>query len=158
MFAASGGQLRAVEAVLAQIDEGIDGEIVEGITLLGGEPLQQMLPVTALSQGAQARGLGVLVFTGYSLAEAHMRPGFGDLWAAVDTLVDGRFDSTRPDRDRGVVGSTNQQLHHRTTRYADPRLWNTPDRAEVHVSPTGQVTVHGVPRLSGRLVRTLLRT
>ncbi len=128
---------------------------VEGITVLGGEPLEQPQGLTALLRAATTRGLGVVLFTGFTLAEARERPGFEAIWPHVDTLVDGRFDPTQPERIRRYVGSRNQTLVHRTSRYADPRLWTGPTRIEVRIDARGRVEAHGLPRPVARLRRVL---
>ena len=42
---------------------------IEGITWLGGEPLEQIEPVTKISKAVQELGLSVIVFTGYDYAD-----------------------------------------------------------------------------------------
>lgn len=127
-----------------------DEHQLEGLTVLGGEPLQQLAGVTALCESAAALGLGVLVFSGYRFEEARAKPGFSTLWDAIDTLVDGRYDARRPepsadDGGRRFIGSSNQRLHHRTDRYRDPALWHGPPRVEAHVGEDGQLVLNGEP-------------
>ncbi len=124
-----------------------DAHGLEGITVLGGEPLEQLHGVVELAAHARTLGLGVIVFTGYRKREAEDRPGFDRLWAVIDTLVDGRFDARALDRERRFVGSTNQQLHHRTDRYADPSLWRGGKRVEIHVGASDRLRVLGDPSL-----------
>lgn len=151
LFAAEGGTVLAVDALLADIL----AARVEGVTFLGGEPLEQIAGVTALADQVRAAGLGVLVFSGYTLAEIVALPGGPALLAVVDTLVDGRFVAAarEPLDGRRVVGSRNQSLVHRTPRYADPALWSGPARVELQVGPGGEVGVHGDPDLARRLAR-----
>jgi anaerobic ribonucleoside-triphosphate reductase activating protein len=155
LFAADGGEEVAVDALVADIGAARVNHGIEGVTVLGGEPLEQIAGVTALARQVGAAGLGVLVFTGYSLAEALARPGGPALLAVVDTLVDGRFVAAarEPPDGRRVVGSRNQRLIHRTRRYADPALWCGPPRIELHVGPGGELGVHGDPALARRLAR-----
>lgn len=155
LFAGDGGELVAVEALLADILAARAAHDLEGVTILGGEPLEQILAVTALCLQVRAAGLGVLVFTGHTLAEVEAMPAGPALLAAVDTLVDGRFDAAarEPTDGRRVVGSRNQRLVHRTPRYADPTLWRGPPRLELHVGPAGEVSAHGDPTLARRLAR-----
>jgi len=98
---------------------------VEGLTVVGGEPLEQLALTTALCQEARARGLGSIVFTGFEHEELRARSDLAPLLDAVDTLVMGRFDARRrePVDGRAFIGSTNQELVHVTSRYADPSLW-----------------------------------
>ena len=156
LFEASAGTLHDRNALLAVLDRAVnDG--VEGITVLGGEPLQQLAGVAALATDASSRGLGTIVFTGYTLAQAQQRPGFQDLWSALDTLVDGPFDVRQPDRRRRFIGSENQGLRHRTRRYTEPGLWRGRRQIEVRVDPSGQVEVHGMPRSVSRFARSMKR-
>ena len=149
---------------LPEIIEGLDAAVIEhgieGITVLGGEPLQQLPAVTMLCAAATARGLGVLVFTGYRLEESRARPGFDALWSHVDTLVDGRYDARRPEPSepaggRRFIGSSNQRLCHRSDRYRDPALWQGPARVEVSIGPHGELSAHGEPGTVAALLRSL---
>jgi anaerobic ribonucleoside-triphosphate reductase activating protein len=150
MFVRGRGTAVSVAALLDELDDARARHAIEGLTLLGGEPLEQLPAVTALCEGAAARGLGVLVFSGHRLDEARALPGFATLWSHVDTLVDGRYDATQPEPPparggRRFIGSCNQILHHRTDRYRDPALWLGPPRVEVCLHEDGGFTVHGEP-------------
>lgn len=110
-----GSPATSVPDVLAAVPED-----VEGITLLGGEPLDQPDGAWALCAGARGRGLSVVLYSGYPRQEVERRsPGLLDL---VDVLVDGPYDAARPEsaaaRPRRWVGSTNQGLHFLTPRYS----------------------------------------
>ena len=129
-----------------------DAHGLEGITVLGGEPLEQIDGVIELAEHARALGLGVIVFSGYTREEATQREGFARLWSAIDTLVDGRFDARTLDGDRRYVGSANQVLHHRTDRYAAPELWRGPKRVEIHIGAGDRVDVIGDPSAVRRVV------
>jgi anaerobic ribonucleoside-triphosphate reductase activating protein len=134
------------------LEDARDAHSLEGITILGGEPLEQIDGVIELAEHARALGLGVIVFSGYTRAEASRREGFARLWSAIDTLVDGRFDARAPDRDRRYLGSTNQVLHHRTDRYADAELWRGPKRVEIHIGAGDRVHVNGDPGTARRVL------
>lgn len=151
LFDPASGTPTALDAVL---DTAMDAG-VEGLTMLGGEPLQQPKALAALLEGAQARGLGTIVFSGYTLQRAQSLPGFSKIWAHLDTLVDGPFDVHRIEPSRRFIGSSNQQLHHRTERYAKASLWRGPARIEVRVDADGTVELHGMPRPVSRLARAL---
>lgn len=151
-----------VDALIAAIDRAARERGVEGLSVLGGEPLDQLDPLTELCEAVQARGLGVVVFTGYARAEAQarFRAGFARLWAAIDTLIDGRFvgSDREPAPERGgrrFVGSRNQVIHHRSDRYADPSLWTGPPALELRLPPSGAPTLHGDPGLARTLTRLL---
>jgi anaerobic ribonucleoside-triphosphate reductase activating protein len=85
---------------------------VEGVTLLGGEPFAQALPLARYAAAARALGRSVITFSGYTLAQLRALPGAGPraLLAATDLLVDGRFVAARARGGPRNVGSSNQRL------------------------------------------------
>jgi anaerobic ribonucleoside-triphosphate reductase activating protein len=128
---------------------------LEGVTIVGGEPLEQMDGVAAFASAVSELGLGVIVFTGFTHDEARARPGFARLWSAIDTLVDGRYEARARESVRRFVGSTNQRLVHRTTRYADPSLWHGPATAELVRASDGRLRIVGDPSVARTLARAL---
>ena len=157
LFPAAGGQRRALAALVRELEVSAASHAVEGLTVLGGEPSEQIAGVTALCVAARARGLGVIVLSGRTQAELAALPGGPALLAAVDTLVDGRFEARlrEPAIGRRYLGSSNQRLVHCTSRYADPALWRGPAGVELQLAADGGVSLHGAPLLARRLARAL---
>lgn len=120
---------------------------VEGISLLGGEPFAHAHDLAPFAEAARARGLSVMIFSGYTLAElrAAPDPAAARLLAAADLLVDGRFDASRRTTTRRFIGSANQTLHFLTPRYHpdDPRL-HGPQTLELRLRG-GELTLNGWP-------------
>src|SRR5690606_21092904 len=116
-----------LEKLASWLRECVSDRALEGLSILGGEPLEQIEGVAALSRVAQGLGLGVILYTGYEIERWQGRVEFEALWSAVDTFVDGPFDARQPERaasrPRRYVGSRNQRLVHRSSRYADEGLW-----------------------------------
>jgi anaerobic ribonucleoside-triphosphate reductase activating protein len=110
-----------------------------GLTISGGEPLQQAAAVTALLV-AVARP--TILFSGHTLAEIERRPGGPALLAHVDLLVAGRYVAGRR-LGTGLLGSTNQRLHFLRGRIGPEALAALP-AAEVRLTPDGQVQVSGI--------------
>ncbi len=159
LFAAEGGAWRTLAELREGLVEARARYGVEGLSVLGGEPTEQLAGTTALCEAARGLGLGVIVFSGRTLAELSALAGGAALLAAVDTLVDGRFEATRrePADGRRFVGSGNQRLVHRTARYADAALWRGPAGVELQIGPDGAIALHGAPALARRLGRALAR-
>ena len=155
LFAADGGTRRAVSELVDELEQSLATHAIEGLSVLGGEPSEQLPGVTALCVAARARGLGVLVFSGRTHAELRALPGGPALLATIDTLVDGRFAAGRRDLGRRFVGSSNQRIVHLTPRYADPALWCGPTGVELQLGPDGALSLHGAPALARRLTRAL---
>jgi len=151
MFPRSGGTTLSVDELLRHV---ADTRGIEGISLLGGEPFEQAAPLVALARAVQGAGLSVMIFTGYRLDELRRSGDRAtlDLVAASDLIVDGRFERELPDRARRWVGSTNQEIHFLTPRYApdDPRFREA-NTVEIHLRPKdGLVVVNGWPALAAR--------
>ena len=151
MFDERRGEPMAIDALAARIPT-----TVEGITLLGGEPFEQAAGCAEFARLAKARGLTVMVFTGYTRAELAERDDAPPLLREIDLLVDGRYDRTKPEPPppigRRWIGSANQTMHHLTDAYgvADPRL-RAPNTIEIRYSPRG-LLINGWPS-ADQLVR-----
>lgn len=150
LFDAAAGTSVRVADLLERIERArADG--VEGLTVVGGEPFEQPEALGALLRGVRSRGLGTLVFTGWTLSQLRRDPRRAPVLQHVDTLVDGPFDRERPEPEpraggRPLVGSTNQTVRHFTSRYADPGCWDSGIRAEIRIRADGQTTVVGAAR------------
>ncbi|HEY1381013.1 MAG TPA: 4Fe-4S single cluster domain-containing protein [Gemmataceae bacterium] len=147
MLPFAGGTPRPVADVLAEVERARNAEAIEGITLLGGEPLAHAAGAAALARGVQSLGLTVMVFTGYTLEEARELPdpAAADLLAHTDILVDGPYVRELPDTRRRWIGSTNQRIHFLTDRYrADDPCWRRPNTLELRLRG-GELTVNGFP-------------
>lgn len=94
-------------------------EGIEGITLSGGEPMDQPAGAMAefLRQIRARTGLSVMVYTGYLLDELKTMPGKPEILGMIDILVDGPY---RQELDHGELwrGSSNQTIHMLSDRYA----------------------------------------
>src|SRR5262249_19519295 len=74
MLPFDGGTVRAIADIVAEIQTARDQDRIEGITLLGGEPLAHATGAAILARETRAFGLSVMVFTGYTLDEARVLP------------------------------------------------------------------------------------
>lgn len=94
-------------------------EGIEGITLSGGEPLDQ--PADALAEFLRLvrtrTDLSIMLYTGYTLDELKRMPGRAEIPGLLDILIDGPY---RQELDHGELwrGSSNQTIHMLTDRYA----------------------------------------
>jgi anaerobic ribonucleoside-triphosphate reductase activating protein len=118
----------------------------EGVTFSGGEPFEQALALAAVAGAAQARGLGVLVFTGHTERELRTgrEPGWSALLAACDLLVAGPYVRGRPGR-HPLLASANQELVLLTERYRGVERMPGRRRVELRIGEDGQTRVTGFP-------------
>src|SRR3712207_2737951 len=69
MLPFTGGVTRSVAEVLEQVRDAARRDGIEGITLLGGEPIAHAAGAAALARAVQQEALSVMVFSGYTLDE-----------------------------------------------------------------------------------------
>jgi anaerobic ribonucleoside-triphosphate reductase activating protein len=149
LFTPSGGEPVAPGALLAEMAAVRDE--IEGLTLLGGEPLDQAEALPPLLRGARGLGLSVMLFTGFTLEELRARrdPSVYDVLALVDVVVDGRFDASRLDAERRWAGSSNQRFHYLTDRYGPaierPGPGEPLRTVEVRLGLDGRMSANGWP-------------
>ncbi len=139
--APAGGRSIAVFDLFAMI--AAEQDRFEGITLTGGEPLDQRAPVLALLRRVREETRhSIILFTGYTWEEFQAMPEAGELAACLDLLIAGPYDASRPSI-RGLCGSENQSVHFLTDRYSAEDIAEVPE-AEVIVTPDGSVLRSGI--------------
>ncbi|GGM47992.1 4Fe-4S cluster-binding domain-containing protein [Dactylosporangium sucinum] len=115
---------------------------VEGVTLSGGEPLEQPAPVAAFGAALRPTGLGLIVLTGFTRAEIERDPARRAAVADADLVVAGRYQRRRHLGAR-LRGSANKEYWWRTARYRAADLEALPD-LEVLIAADGTVTTTGM--------------
>lgn len=138
----------AVEQLKKQIQSNKEHFGIEGITLLGGEPVLQAPGLSELAEFAQCIGLSVMLFTGYKLEELKEQQfnGIDKLLQYVDIVVDGEFELDDIEQNRNWVGSENQQFHYLSQRYnsaIEPIKEGV--MTEWRIDPDGLVSANGIP-------------
>lgn len=119
---------------------------IEGITFLGGEPMEQAETVYEIAKAAQGAGLTVTVFTGYTYRElvdkndVHVK----NLLGVTDLLIDGPFIKEKFDLKRPWVGSSNQQYHFLTNTYSEIDLVGVRNQVEVRIFSDGKALINGM--------------
>lgn len=111
----------STENVIDRIKESKDRFEIEGITLLGGEPILQSKGILDIAKWCKNNGLSVILFTGY-LYEKLLKSDKSEvveLLNYIDVLVDGEFIEELYDTERTWIGSTNQQIYFLTDRYEE---------------------------------------
>lgn len=121
----------------------IEVKKVEGITILGGEPLDQLQEAYELCLECQRVGLSTMVFTGYELSEIDSTEK-KIIKSVSDILVVGRYDENRRTIDKQWVGSTNQQVLFLSNRYSDYKM-DDANYIEINIEDNGKCTLLGFP-------------
>ncbi len=150
MLPFEGGTRMSLTEVVTQVEDSTRDHGIEGITLLGGEPLAHAAAAAALAREVHRLGLSVMVFSGFTLEEARNLPdpAVAELLALTDILVDGPYVRELPESWRRWIGSSNQQIHFLSDRYqADDPRWLLPNTLEIRWQGL-ELTVNGFPARS----------
>jgi anaerobic ribonucleoside-triphosphate reductase activating protein len=149
---AGSGPTSTVADVAAQLARaaasGTPGGTIEGLTLSGGEPMQQAPAALELLLAARRLGLSTLMFSGYTREELAAQALGPAVLAHLDVLIDGRY---RADLRSGeeLRGSTNQRVHLLTARYRAADVAATPE-AEIRIAADGSVVLTGVDPIKAK--------
>ncbi len=132
-----GGQIMEIEQIVTEIIEAD----VEGITFLGGEPLQQAEAVLELINRVKEIGKTVFLYTGYNKNE------FDDIMSECaeksDILIAGRYVEQKRDLHLRWRGSSNQIIEFPTGHYSDLDLTEVRE-VELHING-GNAQLYGYP-------------
>lgn len=137
----SGGRLVSMDELFAQILAVSDR--VEGITLSGGEPLQQQSGIRALLRRIRCEtNLSVVLLTGFTWAEVQSFPNSDEWRSLVDVLIAGRYDEMQY-LAQTLRGSANKTVHFFSERYQQADFDQVPE-SEVILDVDGSMVFTGV--------------
>jgi anaerobic ribonucleoside-triphosphate reductase activating protein len=118
----------------------------EGLTVSGGEPLQQAEAVVTLLEAARAAGLSTLLFTGLTWEEVQRLPLAPRILGCADVMVAGRYVAGQRVA-HGLLGSANQTVHLLSPRHTLEEIDATPE-AEAVILSDGRVVFSGILQAS----------
>ncbi|NLK44145.1 MAG: anaerobic ribonucleoside-triphosphate reductase activating protein [Tissierellia bacterium] len=102
-----GGELININSIIQMIKS---NPLLDGITLSGGEPFEQVRECAILAKKVRELGLNVVTYTGYTFEEILKDENSRELLLYTDILIDGKFDITKKSLMLKFRGSTNQRI------------------------------------------------
>lgn len=137
----------AMKLTPQEILERLDLDTITGLTLSGGEPMEQAAGLAALARLARAeRELDLICFTGYRYERLVNNPpnsGVAALLAEVDVLIDGPFIQSLND-SKGLRGSSNQRIIHLTSKLREHDFESQTRNIEITITD-GELAFIGIP-------------
>ena len=124
------------------VDQIICDETIDGVTFLGGEPLQQSDNLFWLFQQLKERGVHIMLYTGYEEDEIAENPIFSSICLLADILIPGRYHDDERDINLQWRGSRNQKVLIRDgiSHYSDGI-----NQLEIVIDENGSVRYLGYP-------------
>ena len=123
---------------------------IEGISISGGEPLEQNLDdfIAFLQKvKSDSRKLSIILFTGFTYNEI-VQSKIKEVLPFIDVLIDGTYKKELND-DIGLRGSSNQVIHFLTERYKPIKesfYKNDCRNVEVGITLDNTITINGIPK------------
>ena len=136
-----GGQPVKVAALAAQIITLYRARRIEGLTISGGEPLQQKRAVTELLERVKLAGMTTILFTGYTEDEIGQMTNVR-FKKFTDVLLAGRYDQAQRVA-ASLVGSSNKATIFLTDAYDAADLAAAPE-AEIIIKADGTIFLTGI--------------
>ena len=146
----SGGYDVSVEDLMTKIQDSIRDNFIEGLTISGGEPFIQAKDINILiSNLSKQTNLGVIVYTGFTIAELHemaiRNEAISLLLNKIDLLIDGRYVAHLDD-GKSLRGSSNQKVIYLTDRYKRfSHLYGNDTRVSSIKIQSGTLEIEGLP-------------
>ncbi|RYX83810.1 radical SAM protein [bacterium] len=140
---------RSIESVAGDLERALEG--MDGLTVSGGEPTSQAPALTLLIEHLRrSRDVEVVVYSGHVLEELCEREEILPLLAAIDILIDGRFQNESANTLQWR-GSDNQRVHllsERAQKYAEVCDALMPDQRDLGLQSLGtnNYRIVGIPK------------
>lgn len=114
---------------------------LDGVTLHGGEPLDQAEELLKIVKDLKSIGKTVILFTGYSKKELSSYKL--KIWNLADIVVAGRFQLKKRNVYLQFRGSTNQRVFTHQGKYKDYKLKDGYTTALFTIGENGEMDVNG---------------
>lgn len=103
-----GGYLEDIEVFIKEIES---NPLLDGVTISGGEPFLQPIPLIELLTVLHQKNIHIMIYSGYTFEEI-LELGMNErkLLSLCDVLVDGRFHQTLKSLSLIYKGSSNQRI------------------------------------------------
>ena len=115
---------------------------VEGITLHGGEPLDQSEGVLEIVKALKSVGKTVILFTGYQYKELS-KSSQKRAWELSDLVISGRYVESKRNIYLQFRGSTNQRVYRHRGKYKDYRVKDGKSVAVIRLNENGEMQSRG---------------
>jgi anaerobic ribonucleoside-triphosphate reductase activating protein len=114
---------------------------VEGITLLGGEPLDQAVEICELMDKLKSSDFTIILFTGYEYKELDKIKRA--CWKRADIVICGKYVGEKTNVKLQFRSSSNQKVIFHNGKYKNYVLRDEPVKSEIRVNKDGSIIGRG---------------
>lgn len=114
---------------------------LEGITLHGGEPLDQAESLSELIKKIKEQGKSVILFTGYTYKELDSIQR--QAWLSSDIVISGRYEEEKHNIYLQFRGSTNQKVFTHKGKYKNYKIKDGQTVAILSFNEHGEMQLRG---------------
>lgn len=122
--------------------------VIDGITLLGGEPFDQASELLPAAMAAKESSLNVIAFSGYFYEELIEKSDCLKLLEYVDLLIDGPYVEEKRDFSRPLVGSKNQRFIYLSDQISKQDMEAYKNQVELRIGTDGNLHLNGMTDFS----------
>lgn len=139
-------EIYEVEQLINLINDAGEKFGIEGITLLGGEPLLQSRGLYEIAKWCRENDLSVMIYTGYTTEEIDKLPSpwIKKLLKYTDIVIDGPYIKELYDYERSWIGSTNQKVTFNSKKYGEESFKDNKRSMEVCIGKE-DIRINGWP-------------
>ena len=139
MHSFEGGEEISIENIVAQIKEAE----INNVTILGGEPLDQLEETIKLMDNIKKLDIGIILYTGYEKEEIE-NSNKNRVLNYADILISGRYIEEKRNINNHLYGSENQIMDFITDRYKKENIING-TYVEIDIDENGKINMYGYP-------------
>lgn len=116
---------------------------IEGVTILGGEPMHQATDLLEFVRLLKQSGLSIFLYTGYEVEEL-IHPDQFELFSISDIVITGRYIDELRNTHLQWRGSSNQEIHIHGNVYKDVII-DDANYCEITITKDGETMILGYP-------------
>lgn len=133
----------SIKDLIQQIKDSILKYNVDNVTILGGEPLEQLEELLLLMSNIKKLNIGIILYTGYEKKEIEASDKIKIIDYA-DILISGRYIEEQRNINNHLYGSENQLMEFLTDRYKKEDIING-TYVEINIDENGSINMYGYP-------------
>ena len=139
----NGGIEISIKDLIQQIKDSILKYNVDNVTILGGDPLEQLEELLLLMSNIKKLNIGIILYTGYEKKEIEASDKIKIIDYA-DILISGRYIEEQRNINNHLYGSENQLMEFLTDRYKKEDIING-TYVEINIDENGSINMYGYP-------------